>query len=208
MAIIQSILVGKGRGKIGNVVLSSLNGQTVAKQLNSSPKNSRTDAQIANRVKMANAVLAWQFLANFMGNAKVLRKPLESVYNAFVRSVVSDMSTELSSTRIAAAKHALNLRKMSGNWVTIASFLIEQDSVSVTIGTAGLPYVDGVRIRGIQMSVTGESQEVIDEEVSLAEWNISSRSLVFSNPRVDAVYGVYLYTQDGTKISNVLPMVL
>ena len=37
MAIIQSILVGKGKGKIGNVVLSGLKGQTVAKQLNSSP---------------------------------------------------------------------------------------------------------------------------------------------------------------------------
>ena len=206
MAIIQSILVGKGKGKIGNVVLSGLKGQTVAKQLNSNPSNPRTVAQTANRVKMANAVLAWQYLANFMNNAKAIRKPLESVYNAFIRSTVNYMSTVLLSSRCAAAVYALKLRKITGNWLNIAQLEVEEDVITVAIGTAGIPYVDGVRVRGIQLSVTGESQEVIDREVSLSEWNESSVSLPFSNPHVDAVYGVYLYTQDGTKISNVLTL--
>ena len=105
MAIIQSILVGKGKGKIGNVVLSGLKGQTVAKQLNSSPSNPRTVAQTANRVKMSNAVLAWQYLATFMGFAKGLRKPLESVYNAFVRTVVNEMETVLSNSRASATSY-------------------------------------------------------------------------------------------------------
>ena len=120
MAIIQSILVGKGKGKIGNVVLSNLKGQTVAKQLNSSPSNPRTVAQTANRVKMANAVLAWQFLSSFMSNAKGLRKPLESIYNAFVRTVVSDMSSVLAGSRALAAKNALGLNLFSGNWFKVS----------------------------------------------------------------------------------------
>lgn len=57
-------------------MLSGLKGQTVAKQLNSSPTNPRTVEQTYNRVKMANAVLAWQFLAQFFSEAKALRKPL------------------------------------------------------------------------------------------------------------------------------------
>ena len=44
MAIIDSVLVGKGRGKIGNVVLQGIKGQTISKQLNPAPANPRTIA--------------------------------------------------------------------------------------------------------------------------------------------------------------------
>ena len=121
MAIIQSIWVGKGKGKIGNVVLSGLKGQTVAKQLNSSPSNPRTVAQTENRVKMANTVLAWQFLAIFMSYAKGLRKPLESVYNAFVRSVINRMMGSSTLSRAEAASLALSFQEFSGNWFPIVS---------------------------------------------------------------------------------------
>ena len=140
MAIIQSILVGKGKGKIGNVVLSGLKGQTVAKQFNSSPSNPRTVAQTANRVKMTNAVLAWQFLANFMSNAKGLRKQLESVYNAFVRSIVNDMNTVIEVSRGVAAKSALNLGLMTGGWFDLEVSLLEAGTITVKVANSGVAW--------------------------------------------------------------------
>ena len=140
MAIIQSILVGKGKGKIGNVVLSGLKGQTVAKQLNSSPSNPRTVAQTANRVKMANAVLAWQFLAQYFSYAKGLRKPLESIYNAFVRTIVSDMQTVLADSRVSAAIGALRVHKLLGNWFTIELNTIAGYAVSFRLNTSGVSW--------------------------------------------------------------------
>ena len=65
MAIIDSVLVGNGRGKIGSVVLQGIKGQTIAKQLNPAPANPRTAGQTDSRNQMANTVLAWQFLSVF-----------------------------------------------------------------------------------------------------------------------------------------------
>ena len=61
MAIIDSVLVGKGRGKIGNVVLQGIKGQTVAKQLNPAPANPRTTLQTDSRNQWQ--ILSW--LGNF-----------------------------------------------------------------------------------------------------------------------------------------------
>ena len=208
MAIIQSILVGKGKGKIGNVVLSGLRGQTVAKQLNSSPKNPRSDAQIYNRVKMANAVLAWQFLANFLVHAKALRKPLESTYNAFVRLVKLTMPVILFESRKMAAITAIQDAAIAGNWVTITPLEVSDNSVGVTIGTAGMPFIAGSRIRCIQLSSLTDTQDIVDFPLSAIGWANGTMSIVFNNAAADAVYGVYLYTPDGSRVSNILPLVL
>lgn len=95
MAIINSVLIGKGRGKVGNVVLSNLKGQTVLKSLNSSPSNPKSADQTAQRSKMAYTVKVWQVVFLFMANFKSYIKPLESGYNAFIRSAIKFITTPL-----------------------------------------------------------------------------------------------------------------
>lgn len=203
MAIIQSILVGKGKGKIGNVVLSGLKGQTVAKQLNSSPSNPRTVAQTANRVKMANAVLAWQFLANFMGYAKGLRKPLESVYNAFVRTVVNDMSTTLASSRHLAAALALGLNKFVGNWFNVAISAATGDVVTAEFSTSGLSWGDSYRIVFIYFSQTSGLQKVFERELSLEEFQSGELSFSIADIADVNSCALYIYDSVSSKITNI-----
>lgn len=95
MAIINSVLIGKGRGKVGNVVLSNLKGQTILKSLNSSPSNPKSPDQTSQRSKMAYTVKVWQVVFMFMANFKSYIKPLESGYNAFIRSAIKVISTPL-----------------------------------------------------------------------------------------------------------------
>lgn len=66
MAIINSIGVGKGRGKIGNVIYQSYNGLTVMRQKNDVILTPPTDLQIAQQNKLFNCGRAYQFLANFL----------------------------------------------------------------------------------------------------------------------------------------------
>lgn len=203
MAIIQSILVGKGKGKIGNVVLSGLKGQTVAKQLNSSPTNPRTVAQTGNRVKMANAVLAWQFLAQFFSEAKALRKPLESTYNAFVRSVKSGMLSALLLSRVEAAISALSYESIAGNWFGISLSNLDQDEVKVTLSATGVAHSESMRVRGILLSSTSGEQSIVDRAITLVEFNAGNFNLQF--PAIDApdAVGAYVYDSSGSKITNV-----
>ena len=207
MAIIQSILVGKGKGKIGNVVLSGLKGQTVAKQLNSSPSNPRTVAQTANRVKMANAVLAWQFLANFMSNAKGLRKPLESVYNAFIRSVVNNMESALAVSRGQAAVSALGLSEIHGNWFNLSIGIVESGSLGITLINSGFAWSNTMRICGIVFNPYTNTQVVSDVPVTADNFDNGEIYLTIA-PGFEGSYGAaYIYDSSGSKITNIATLI-
>ena len=81
-----SILLGYARGAIGNIVLSRLKGQEVAKARNRHPNNPRTEAQVTQRALFADAV---KFFVE--GNQNLFpfsfedKKITESYYNAFMR---------------------------------------------------------------------------------------------------------------------------
>ena len=203
MAIIQSILVGKGKGKIGNVVLSGLKGQTVAKQLNSSPSNPRTVAQTANRVKMANAVLAWQFLAQFFSYAKGLRKPLESVYNAFIRGVVRDMSLGLETSRASAAGYALSLGNFSGNWFGVEIGTGVAGALEAEFNASGVSWSPSYRVACINFdSATGE-QRVIERALTEAEFNAELVSFPVAEIGTLVLCSLYIYDSASSKITNI-----
>ena len=208
MAIIQSILVGKGKGKIGNVVLSNLKGQTVAKQLNSSPSNPRTVAQTDNRVKMANAVLAWQFLSLFFASAKGLRKPLESIYNAFVRTVKNGLSDALYESRAQAGAAALNLNVFSGNWFAIGMLTTSVDRVSVMFSASGVQWAETFRIRVIGLSTATGQQSVVEVPVTQVEFAAGIVNVVGADVDVMDMAAAYIYDSASSKITNVLARVL
>ena len=96
MAIINSIVIGKGKGKVGNVVLTTLKGQVIAKARNYSPYNPKSDAQVISRTKMSNALLAWKFLAGFLSMWVGVANATESIYNAFVSAAKNLMSNMIS----------------------------------------------------------------------------------------------------------------
>lgn len=203
MAIIQSILVGKGKGKIGNVVLSNLKGQTVAKQLNSSPSNPRTVAQTDNRVKMANAVLAWQFLSQFFEPAKGLRKPLESVYNAFVRTVKNGLSDILYSSRLLAAQAALSGDWFVGNWFTISVGELSTDALALEVSASGIAHSDNMHVRCIVSDNIAHEQRVVDRAVTLAEFTAGTITVEFAALANVSFGAAYIYDSASSKITNV-----
>lgn len=203
MAIIQSILVGKGKGKIGNVVLSSLKGQTVAKQLNSSPSNPRTVAQTDNRIKMANAVLAWQFLANFMAYAKGIRKPLESTYNAFVRIVKGNMSNTLEASHMSAAASALTSGVFFGNWFGISVSKIIAGTATVVLSASGVSWAPSFRICVVALSLVDGKQTVIERAITEQEFNSGTLNIVSGMASTDILCAAYVYDSASTKITNI-----
>lgn len=203
MAIIQSILVGKGKGKIGNVVLSGLKGQTVAKLLNSSPSNPRTVAQTANRLKMANTVLAWQFLAIFMNKAKGLRKPLESVYNAFVRTVINRMEGSVALSRAEAATLALSLQKFSGNWFTIGISAGVGGAVNAVFNSSGLSWSPSYRAVCINFTSASGQQSVVEKAVTMAAFNAGEISFSVAEIGAADEVAMYIYDNATSKITNI-----
>ena len=201
MAIIDSVLVGKGRGKIGNVVLQGIKGQTVAKQLNPAPANPRTVLQTDSRNRMANTVLAWQFLAVFFEFAGALRKPLESTYNAFVRLYKNSAAGELAPFRAAAANDALLTYQFAGNWIKIDSLDTSMTETIVNFNTGGLPFVPGSKLRIIGINLGGQSFTIGETNITVEMWDTGATNSPIGVIDYSAV-AAYIYTPDQSKISS------
>lgn len=95
MAIINSILRGQLKGRIGNQWFAharSSKGNPVTRvgTINENPTNPKTAGQMTQRAKFANAVKFYQrATANFFRFAFEDKKPNESDYNAFMRHNIS-----------------------------------------------------------------------------------------------------------------------
>lgn len=90
MAKINSVVIGKGRGSIGNVTLRVQKGQTIASQkVESKTGQVGTFNQVWRRVHWANLVNAYKALNSIGGKSMAVafpnRDPKESSYNAFIR---------------------------------------------------------------------------------------------------------------------------
>lgn len=81
-----SLFFGNARGKLGQVVLSTLRGQQIARAYQPKVSNPQTATQTNQRAKFSNAVKFFkQARKNLFLFAYEDKKPRESYYNAFMR---------------------------------------------------------------------------------------------------------------------------
>lgn len=202
MAIIQSILVGKGKGKVGNVVLTTLKGQTVAKALNSSPANPKSPLQVSSRNRMSNAVMAYKYLAGFLSYWLGVAKSTESVYNAFV-SAAKNLFNDAIAVSLPAAAAQLGTANLAGSSsISISSVQFSTDDAIVVLNTFSLPKPADLRVRAIGYSVGSGVSKIADRLVTDLEWsfgNLSIEGLAIDNDHLAA----YLYSPAGKVASNI-----
>lgn len=83
MAIINSLVFGKAKNKIGNVVLFMTKGQTVARDYNAAPLNPRTSLQTGKRNKYYSSKRVTQELYPFYKEVNYPARKYNSVRNWF-----------------------------------------------------------------------------------------------------------------------------
>lgn len=203
MAIIQSILVGRGKGKVGNIVLTTLKGQTVAKALNSSPANPKTPLQVASRNRMSNAVMAYKFLAGFLPFWLGVAKQTESVYNAFVSAAKNMFSDELAAS-LAAACDQLGAVSLTGSSTTsVSDVSFTGSDVRIEFQNSGVAKPLDLHVRAIAYNSTTGVNTIVDRAVSALEWSVGTLSL--ANLATDKDHAaVYFYSALEKKASNIL----
>lgn len=80
------MFIGNGRGKVGNLVLSSVKGQQITRAYQPVVKNPKSYGQMYQRAKFANAIKFYTRAMNtFFSFAFEDKKQNESDYNAFMR---------------------------------------------------------------------------------------------------------------------------
>ena len=203
MAIFNSILIGKGKNKIGDIVLTTLKGQSIAKQINRSPANPRTVGQVSSRARMSNVVLAWQFLSLFLSYARYERKKLESTYNWFVRVVKSTMANTVFATAYEAAASLLALSGFgNAKLVDITGGTAGNPSVVVTFDTAGLPFIPDAKVVVANFDSTNKHVVIATQLLLEADWNAGTVTVPALVTATASAFA-YIYSDTHKKQSNV-----
>lgn len=202
MAIINSVLTGKAKGKIGNIVLATVKGQTTAREYNPNPTYSDSAGQTLQRGRLRNAVLAWQFLNIFLQYAKPLAKSTESVYNAFIRLIVNALPEIAYNTRAEAGAQALAELLYAGNYVNIEAVTVDVSEVEVWFKTNYFPWSAGIKLIILSYdTATGyRFYKVVD--IPLIEWNAGSL-IVDDAGFTGSSAAAYILSADGSKMSNI-----
>lgn len=84
MAIVNSIILGKAKGSLGNVTLTTIKGRVIAKQKATMVSNPKTEGQVLQRNKMSKAVLAYQLVGNYVKSGITSLLPFSSAYNTYI----------------------------------------------------------------------------------------------------------------------------
>lgn len=202
MAIINSVLTGKAKGKIGNIVLATVKGQTTAREYNPNPTYSDSAGQTLQRGRLRNAVMAWQFLNIFLQYAKPLAKSTESVYNAFIRLIVNSLPEISYATRAEAGGQALAELLYSGNFVTIGPVAVDADEISFPLKTNYFPWSAGIKAVFISYNTVTGYRYVRVLDVAVDDWLDTTFALTDENFKGNSA-AVYFISADGSKMSNI-----
>lgn len=84
MAIVNSIILGRAKGSIGNVSFSTQKGRVIARQKPSIVSNPRTQAQLDQRAKVSAVNVAWFMVGNAVKSGITQLVGLGSQFNTYV----------------------------------------------------------------------------------------------------------------------------
>lgn len=102
MAILKSLIARKAKQKLAGMALYELNGQTVARELAATVTNPRTQAQMAQRMRLSNMVQFWKKSRPWSKHgAFENKKSTWSDYNAFVSANMGLTSPYLTKEQVA-----------------------------------------------------------------------------------------------------------
>lgn len=128
MAKINSVVMGKATGSIGNVTLKQLNGETIASQKRSGSSLLPTRAQVSRRVLLANLVNMYQLLNQDKGMEQAFPNRAKNVSN-FNEFVAKNLAIE------SVSALALTKTQAAANVIVPAPFLVSEGDLDATFNT-------------------------------------------------------------------------
>lgn len=182
MAIVWATNVGQAKGKIGMNVYSVNAGDTVARQKAFMPRNPKTYAQMARRVRWANMV---SFFRSFSGDLHPSfegKAPRVSDFNEFLKQNINGTPVYL--TSLEASQGAC----------VVAAYQITKGtlpSISVTTGTGDVP-VSNISLGNL----------VIDTDTNLKQFSLA---VINNNPKFrngDCI-SVFICTQEQNSVTGI-----
>lgn len=136
-----SLFWGQGRGKLGQVVLSTVKGQQISRTYQATVANPKSTGQMEQRAKFANAVKFFKrSQQNLFRFAYEDKKKTESDYNAFMRHNVA-MSCFLKKPQVDNVNYPALANTLNDTAESTATWMLSQGSLPEILlpATGGIP---------------------------------------------------------------------
>jgi len=202
MAIFNSIALMSVRGSIGNLTMTKLKGQNVAKSKAQPTKKPPTLDQLLAQTRLANIVKAWQSIHPFMGHTLPLRRPKETKYNAFVRVFCNYMATFPRSDGWSALMEIVGVIALTGNFIRTGSPTITSTHFTVDIYSVGLPFVPNSFLAALKYRYNNNTQIEVHHLITQAEWNAGTITISLPIAAGNILTAHYIYNYKLKKCSN------
>lgn len=179
--------MGMARGKVGDVVLTRLAGEQVARARNRAPKNPKTTKQMAQRAALATCVEFYtRGVKNLFKFAFESKKPSESDYNAFVRANIGIIPVQ-------SHKSLVENASVFGPIIMSQGSLTEPEFGFGGEGNAGTVYVNALPASGNALTI-GQLSKSIAEHNGLLDGDIITIVAIFADnddlvPTLEAAIG-------------------
>lgn len=147
MAKVKSIYYKGTKGKLAGATLYTTRGVTILRDVNDSPRNPRTDAQMAHRTKLANLVNFYQLGRSYFARAFENKPRMNSDYNKFV-------SLNLASSPVYLTKQDAGLNVAVPADYQMTEGLLECAGVTTAVTTGTNDISASVTVAGLTISAT------------------------------------------------------
>lgn len=216
MAIVKGTAVAQGTYKrIGNIVFRQTKSGTVAAQRPVTMGNPRTDAQMSQRIRLANLVTFYRASKQWMRKAFETKERKQSDFNAFVKANLANNPVALTKSEAAAGACVLYPYRISmgslppvsissvGDIAVSDLFIGDGGDLVETIGT-GLYFKENATIAALSELLLANNLTLRSgDQVSFLQYKISQ---VDSTPyAVCTPYELIIDITDGRRIADVWP---
>ena len=197
MAIVNSVAIGSGSGKLGEMGLSTNAGRTIARKYQDKVANPQSPAQVSQRNRMANVVLIYLYFATALTGAFKGRKKTESVYNAFVRHNVKFMHDE---KKEDAAQALDGIEKIVIGDGSLGMITGERDNDDYTVDFSGIKHLLKPDDKLTVICAGVHSAIPLTQKLTAAD--IAAGTVTVDTAAVGNGVAAYITTANGQKSSN------
>jgi len=176
MAIINSVAVGKARGKLGNIVFQSYGGRTFARQKNEKISTPASDAQIGVRNQCGNCNSAFSYLSGYLVNWTNQGSKSESLWNTFYRMTLNSYAKVRPFQANRAVNQLINLDLGKPNHIHIDSIILANvvgnvSNIKINFTVLAYEFQEDLQFYCMTKMTEGNFIHIQKRIVTLAEWN-------------------------------------
>lgn len=195
MARVNSVVMGNARKKLGEVVLTTVKGKTIARKYQEHISNPKTEKQVNQRNRMANCIQLYQALARGIDVGFTNRNKLLSVYNSFISNNIGLMETERYNTVDGIIEDAKEPIIISTGNLGSPNVTYNDEKVNVDFSTCRWKIEAGDLIRVFGLNNSGEIMEMLTYTIAESDLTNGKAAIPFFTGNINNQYkcGAIIY---------------